>query len=413
VSEAFDTPGALPSEAVPLRRVLGLPVLVLYGLGSIVGAGIYVLVGHVAGAAGMAAPIAFGLAGLLAGITGLSYAELSGRHPEAAGAVAYVREGFGVQWLGAAVGVALVAVAVLASASIALGSAGYLREYVAIPEWLGASLLVLAFLAVAAVGISESAKLAAVLAVVEILGLVVVVVAAGPALTDLPARAPEMLPGSAAAWVGVLAATYLAFFAFLGFDCMVNLAEETRDVARVLPRAVVIAIAVATVLYVAVALVAVLALPPAELSASRAPLVRVLEAAGVPIGRHFAAVALIATCNGLLLDMVLAARLIYGMARRKMLPAAFGRVHPRTRTPLLATAVAGALVLALVAAVPFEGLVAATSGVTIGVFLAVNAALIRLKRTQPRRDLTVVVPMWVPAAGVASCVLLLAAAALG
>lgn len=412
MSEAVGTPGAARPETVPLRRVLGLWVLVLYGLGSIVGAGIYVLVGHVAGTAGMAAPLAFALAGVLAGITGLSYAELTGRHPEAAGAVAYVREAFGTAWLAGAVGVALIGVAVLASGSIALGSAGYLREYVVLPEWLAASGLVLAFLAVAAVGIAASARLAAVLAVIEIGGLVVIIAAAGPALGTLPDRAPEMIPGSAAVWVGVMAATYLAFFAFLGFDCMANLAEETRDVGRVLPRAILIAIGVATTLYVAVALVAVLTLPPAELGASRAPLVRVLEAAGLPIGRHFAAVALIATCNGLLLDMVLAARLIYGMARRRMLPASLGRVHPRTQTPLLATGVAGALVLALVVAVPFEGLVAATSGVTIVVFGAVNAALIQLKRTRPRRDLSVVVPMWVPVAGVASCVLLLGAAAL-
>lgn len=401
-----------PKPSIPLQRALGFWPLVFYGLGTIVGAGIYVLLGAVAGRAGMAAPAAFLLAGAVAAVTGLSYAELVARHPEAAGEVAYVKAAFGSDLLARVVGIGLVLVAIVAGASIARGSAGYVQQYVDVPAWLAAGSVVVLFTVVALIGVSESVRVAVLMTLIELAGLVVVVVAGAPQLAGAPAHLDALIPLDGATLGAALAGTFLAFFAFIGFDTMVNMAEETRDVGRTLPRAILAAIALSTLLYVAVSLVAVHAVPPAELAAGPAPLVSVLERSGWPLARHFAAVVLIATSNGVLIEIILVARLCYGMARRGLLPHGLAWVHGRTRTPVPATLLAGGAVLLLVVAVPFEMLVAATSTITLLIFSVVNLALWRLHRVAPRHDLRIAAPPWAPPLGALSCLGLIGASLL-
>lgn len=392
-----------------LRRALGLWPLVFYGLGTIIGAGIYVLVGEVAGVAGMAAPFAFLLAGAVAALTGLSYAELVARLPEAAGETAYVQEAFGLRGLSRATGLALIAVAIVAAASIAKGSAAYLAQYLPLPGWLGGAAIVVLFTVIAAVGVSESVRVAVIMTVIEIGGLILVVAVAGPSLAELPHRADELLPGGATGWVGALAGMFIAFFAFIGFDTLANMAEETRDVGRTLPRAILLAVAVSALLYGLVALVSVMTIPPVELAALDAPLVEVLKRAGFDASRHFAAIGLIATANGVMIEIILVARLAYGMARRALLPSWFAVVHPRTRTPLNGTVTAGAIVLALVVAIPFSALVQATSTITLSIFALVNLSLWRLKARDPRPDLAIRAPAWSPPLAALTCLGLIAA----
>jgi APA family basic amino acid/polyamine antiporter len=405
-------PESQPRRGPELRRALGLWPLVFYGLGTIIGAGIYVLVGEVAGVAGMAAPFAFLLAGAIAGLTGLSYAELVARLPEAAGETAYVQEAFGLRPLSRATGLALIAVAIVAGASIAKGSAGYLAQYVHLPAWLGGATLVILFTAIAAVGVSESVRVAVVMTVIEIGGLLFVVVVAGPSLADLPQRAGELLPGGATGWIGALAGIFIAFFAFIGFDTLANMAEETRDVGRTLPRAILLAVAISALLYGLVALVAVMTIPPVELASRDAPLIDVLKRAGFDATHYFAAIGLIATANGVMIEIILVARLAYGMARRGLLPSWFSAVNARTRTPLNGTLTAGAIVLALVVAVPFSALVQTTSTITLLIFTLVNLSLWRLKARDPRPDLAIRAPVWVPPLGALTCLGLIAAAVL-
>jgi APA family basic amino acid/polyamine antiporter len=398
-----------PERRPALKRSLGFWPLTLYGLGTIIGAGIYVLVGEVAGRAGMGAPLAFVAAGIVAGLTGLSYAELVARHPEAAGETAYVQEAFGFKSLAQIAGVALIFVAIIAAASIAKGAAGYLEQYVPLPRWIGGAIIVGIFTGVAAVGVTESVRVAVIMTLIEIGGLVLIVVLAAPALEALPARAGELVPRDLGGWTGVFAGMFVAFFAFIGFDSLANMAEETHEVGRTLPRAILAAVALASLIYGLVALVAVFALSPADLSSHDAPLVAVLEKTGFAYSRHFAVIALIATANGVMVEIVLVSRLAYGMARRDLLPHWFSAVNARTRTPLRATLIGGAVILALVIAVPFSALVAATSTVTLAVFALVNLSLVRLQMKDRRADLAIRAPRWAPPLGVLTCLGLIAA----
>lgn len=402
---------ARPSEPT-LKRAVGLWLLVFYGLGTIIGAGIYVLVGAVAEAAGTATPLAFILAGILAALTSLSYAELSARYPEAAGAAAYVKEAFGTDHLARAVGFGVVLVGLLLTASLARGAIGYLNHFIAVPELPGALALIVVFTLVAAIGVRESLTIAAVLTLVEIAGLCVVVAAGAPALAGLPSALPDMLLPAPNLWIGVGAGAFLAFFAYLGFEDIVNLAEEAHAPETTLPRAVILSIVLSTAIYVIVAVVVLLAVPMEDLAGSRAPLeLAVAEADWVPKGT-VALIALIAVPNGILITLVMLARLLYGMARRGWLPRGLARVNARTRIPLRTTFVAGGLALALTASVDFTGLVTLTSGVTLLVFTVVNLALVRLHRHDPHahhaRRLHLRVPRWCPYAGAACCLGLLA-----
>jgi basic amino acid/polyamine antiporter, APA family len=379
-----------------LRRVLGTPLLVFYGLGVIIGAGIYVLVGSVVAVAGHAAPWSFVLAGVLAGLTGLCYAELAVRFPEAAGAAAYVKEAFGSDRLSQLTGLAVAAVVVVSTASIARGSVGYIQVFLSWPDPAIAGGLVLLFTAVACLGVRESVGLAAAMTAVEIGGLLLVVAAGGPALRALPQRIGELLPAlDPGALAGVAVGAFLAFFAFIGFENLANMAEEARRPERSLPRAILISLCLSTLLYALVTAVTILAIPHEELAASSAPLLLVAEEAAWFSSDLFAAIALIAVANGVLIELVMLGRLLYGMTRRGWLPSWLGAVHPRLRTPIPATLCGGAAVFALTVAVPFLHLVAVTSTITLLVFALVNLALCCLQRRQPR-DAGFRVPRIVP-----------------
>jgi amino acid transporter len=332
------TPVPPPRRSATLNRSLGLWLLVFYGLGSIIGAGIYVLVGAVAGLAGMAAPLAFIVAGAVAALTGLSYAELSARFPEAAGAAAYVKEAFGSDVLSRLVGFAVVAVGCFLAASLSHGAVGYLKTFVTVADLPAAGAIVVGFTVIACIGVAHSLTVAAVMTAVELVGLAIVVGAGAPGLFGLGAALPQMVPTDPAIMAGVATGAFLAFFAFLGFEDIVNMAEETIAPERTLPRAILLSIVLSTLAYAVVTVVAVLAVPVETLAGSPAPLEVVVRSAGwVPDGT-LAAIALIAITNGILITMVMLGRILYGMARRGWLPAGLGHVSHLTRTPLRTTA---------------------------------------------------------------------------
>lgn len=389
--------GTLPKGQAPpraLKRALGLWLLVFYGLGTIIGAGIYVLVGEVAGKAGMSAPIAFLLAGLLAALTGLSYAELAARFPEAAGAAAYVGEGLNSPLLSRLTGFAVLIVGIVVAASLARGGAGYLETFISVPTPIASGLFIVVFTAIACLGVRESVGVASLMTVVELLGLMLVVAAGGSQLAGFAGRLAEIVPDETVEWVGVGAGGFLAFFAFIGFESLANMGEEAKDAERTLPRAILLSVIISTVVYVLVSLVAVLAVDPATLARSNAPLALVLETSGWTFPRLLALIALVAVPGGILIDMVMTSRLLYGMARRGLVPSWLGHVEQRTRAPITATLVAGAAALVLAVGVPFGGLVTATSSLTLLVFLAVNLALWRLQRTEKKRHRGFHAPHW-------------------
>lgn len=398
----------MDEQAPKLRRALGLTSLTLYGLGTIIGAGIYVLVGAVAGRAGMAAPLSFLVAGLLATLTGLSYAELGQRLPEAAGAAAYAREGFNSEKMGRITGMASLLVAMVAAASVARGGAGYILAIIDVQLPVASGVVILLFTALACWGLKTGVYVAAAMTLIEVIGLATVVFVSGDALGDLPGRINDIWPAESGAWIGVMGGAFLAFFAFSGFETVVSMAEETKDVARTLPRAIILAIALAAGLYMLVITVSVLSILPADLEKSDAPLCLVVDC-DRPVMALFPPIAIIATLNGVLIEIMMMARVSYGMARRGWLPHALGRVHAGRRTPMTATLVVGGLVFALTTLIEFEPLVRITSALLLCVFLVVNVSLIRLKRSHPSAELTLKIPGWVPVLGAASCVILLGA----
>jgi amino acid transporter len=396
-------PAASSGAEPALRRVLTLWPLVLYGLGVIIGAGIYVAIGTVIARAGEAAPVAFLLAALVAALTGLCYAELSGRFPEAAGAAAYVKHGFASDRLGQIVGAAVTLAVAVSAASIARGAVQYLALLVPLPEAALAAILVIAFTAIAILGIRESVGLAAAIGVVEIAGLVAVIVAGFLAAPDFDVSG--MVPTGLAGWRGAIGGAFIAFFAFTGFETLANLAEEVREPSRTVPRGIIGAIAASTVLYVTVAAATVL-----SDRIGRNPLLALFEGAHVSL---FALVGFVAVANGVLVQIVMLGRLFYGMARNHQLPAVFAQVNAATRTPAVATIAAGAIILAASVMVPFEGLLVLANAMTLAVFTLVDLALFRVKR----RDLAQATigqtgfraARWVPpCAAAAAAVLMLA-----
>ncbi|MEC9367072.1 MAG: amino acid permease [Pseudomonadota bacterium] len=393
-----------------LRRALSLPLLVLYGLGVTIGAGIYVLVGAAAGRAGLYAPISFCVAALVMAPTAASFAELTGRMPVSAGEAAFVRRGFNSRMLALMVGLMVVAAGCVSAGAVVVGSSGYIRVFVNAPDWLVILCVVLAMGLAAAWGILESVSLAAVLTVIEVGGLLLIVSAALWFDPGLMARLGEVGPASAdpAVWKGIFGASLLAFFAFVGFEDLVNVAEETREPARTLPWAILLTLTISTLIYFSVASVAVLSMPLGELAASKAPLGDLFRATtgGSPL--VISAIAIVATLNGIIVQMIMASRVLYGLADEGELPAIFGSVNPRTQTPLFSTVVVVGIILVLAMAFPIVYLAEMTSRVTLSIFMLVNLALLRIKLGgEPAPKDAYLVGIWVPLAGFAGSLALL------
>jgi amino acid transporter len=402
------------SAAAGLVRTLTLTHAVLYGVGVTVGAGIYVLIGAAAAASGYSAPLAFVMAAVLMLITGASFAELASRMPVAAGEAAYVRAAFGSPALALAVGLLVAAIAIVSAAAISVGSAGYIGVFVPLPSEVIIAAVVLAMGAIAALGIRQSVSFAGLMTLIEIAGLLLIVLASAAAGPELITRLPEAVPTSLdpVAWAGVLSATLLAVFAFIGFESLANVAEEVENPQRTLPRAIFLTLALTTLLYVLVVWVALVAVGPGDLARSEAPLALVFERLTGASPRIMSAIAIVATVNGVIVQIIMASRVLYGLAGQGSLPPALGAVNPLTRTPLAATSLAGAAVLVLALFLPLERLAELTARCTLLLFAVVNAALIALKardRESAPPDGIFVVPRWVPWAGVASTLALLVA----
>ena len=403
-----------PREAaVPLRRRLGLALLVLYGTGITVGAGIYVLIGAVAGHAGIYAPWSFVLAAVVMALTVASYAELSTRYPVSAGEAAYVRAAFQSRVLSAAIGLLTVATGIVSSAAVTLGSAGYIQQFVDLPQGLIVVMVVLALGAVAAWGILESVVLASLFTVIEVGGLVTVIVAGVHAGLPVIATIAHLPPLDAMVLPGIGFGSLLAFFAFIGFEDLANVVEEAKVPQRDIPRAMILTLLISTLLYVLVAAVAVSSGPIERLSSSPAPLSLVFRQVAGVSPATISAIAIVATLNTILAQMTMAARVVYGLAREGELPAIFAQVHRGTGTPLVATVCMAVLVVPLALFVPLTPLAEGTSLATLALFALVNLSLLRLRyRGVPSSNPHVTVPIWMPTIGFVTCLAMMAGALL-
>jgi basic amino acid/polyamine antiporter, APA family len=385
-----------------LKRTLSLWQLTLYGIGTTVGAGIYVLVGEVAALAGMWAPVSFMIAGVLAALTGLSFAELSSRFPYSASEAVYVQRAFNRSRVSMVIGLLVVLTAIISSATLVNGFTGYLREFVSLPDMLVITAMCVLLGAVAVWGIAQSVGIAVAVTVIEVAGLIAVVIVAMPdAITgEALTMAPQTMV-DAGLLLGVLSGAGIAFYAYIGFEDMVNVAEEVKNARSVVPRAILITLVVTGLLYLAVAIVFVRAMPPADLTATDAPLAS-LFARTTGSSTIISVIALFAVINGALIQVVMAARVLYGEAKQGWLPVALARVNANTQTPVIATAVVTALILVFAICFPLGTLARLTSLIILVIFTTVNTALVRIK-TRPDDLLEETelfhVPLWVPIAG--------------
>ena len=392
-----------------LKRALNLPLITLYGLGTTIGGGIYVLVGKVAERAAMMAPISFVAAALLSAFTALTFAELSSRFPKSAGEAVYVKEAFNYKQLAVFVGILVILNGCVSAAALANGFVGYLQTFMPIPDWTAIIVISIALGLLAAWGIGQSVSAAAIITLIEIVGLLLIVWVARDEFASLPVRSHELMPGlDSAIWLGILSGSFLAFYAFIGFEDMVNVAEEIKDVEKTLPRAIIITLVLTTLIYCLVTLVAVLSVPPLELGQQKAPLSYIYQ---IKSGYDPALISLIgifAILNGGLIQMIMASRVLYGMSRQSLAPKALqfmGDISPRTQTPVKATGCVVLLVSVLALNFDIEGLAETTSLMILIIATLVNAALLRLKlgdtdNIQPKSIvLGLRVPLWVPLCG--------------
>lgn len=364
----------------PLSRRLGLWSTALSGVGIILGAGIYVIIGAATRDAGSAVWLSFVLAALLAGMTGLAYAELASMFPFAGASPVYVREAFG-RHAGFVLGWLRLSVSVISAATVALGFGGYLADLLGLPIVATALLVLLVSLAIVVVGVRETVAVAIVMTLLEAGGLLLILALGADTIGS---RSLLEMPRGLA---GLMTGAALVFFAFEGFEQIATLSEETRDPTRNIPRAILISIGMSALLYVLVAITATSALSWQQLAESSSPLAEVARVTGGATHADvLSAIALFATFNTALMFLATGARRAYGMANRGMLPALFRTVGPRRKTPWVA-----ALVLTVCA-----GLVALVGDIRFAAhsanfaiflaFIAVNTTVVWLRWTRPGAD---------------------------
>lgn len=383
-----------------LKRVMGPGLLLLFVVGDILGTGVYALTGQVAGEVGGAAWLPFLIAFLIATITAFSYLELVTKYPQAAGAALYAHKAFGIHFFTFIVAFVVMCSGITSASTASQAFASNLVKGFGV-DWgkVGIAAIALLFMAgLAAVnlrGVSESVKLNVGLTIVEITGLLLVIVVGLWAFTqggdniDFSRVILFENEGERSTFVAVTAATSLAFFAMVGFEDSVNMAEETKDPVRIFPKVLLSGLTIAGIVYVLVSIIAVALVPIGELTASKTPLVDVVEAAapGLPIGTLFPFITMFAVSNTALINMLMASRLIYGMARQHVLPPVLGSVHKTRRTPwvaiLFTTVIAFGLIF-YVSAFASDSAISVLGGTTslllLAVFAMVNVAVLVLRR---------------------------------
>jgi APA family basic amino acid/polyamine antiporter len=390
-----------------LRRELGPVAVTLSGVGIILGAGIYALLGEATGLAGNAVWLTFAVSALVAGFTALSYAELSSMYPRASAEYEYVSNAIGRK-VAFVVGWLIILSGIFGVATVSLGFAGYFSDLTSAPLLPSAVAIILVLSVILLYGIRETAWVAIALTLIEAGGIVMIILIGLPHLGSVDYL--EMPLGLA----GVFQASALVFFAYMGFEEMVKLSEEARDPVRTVPRALILALSITTVLYILVSLAAVSVVGWEQLAASRAPFADVAyialgEAAFTVIG----VIALFATANTALMMLMAASRITYGMAESFSLPPVLARVHPQTRTPWVAII---AIMLAAIVFV-FAGEIAFVANVTnfmlFLTFMVINTAVILLRLRAPDEPRPFCVPGAIrgvpilPVLGIITCFALL------
>jgi APA family basic amino acid/polyamine antiporter len=357
------------------NRVLGLPQVTASGVAIIIGAGIYVLLGPATQEAGSHVWMSFLLSSALCALTAFSYMELSSMFPKAGSEHEFARQAF-PRWIAATVGWSMAIALVVASATVALGFARYLQEFVQVDNRWAAIAVIALMSVVSTLGMERAVWVIVGLGLIEVGGLVWVCVVGLPFIGDVDLVGQPNLGG-------VFNGAALVFFAFIGFDEVITLAEETRDSHKTVPRALLLSLAISTVLYVSVAIVATSVLGVEALSNSTKPLADlILITNGRAAATAMALVALISTASTVLLALTSASRMLYGTARAGDLPSRFSVVYKR-RVPLFSLVVSAVAAILLVLLGDISLLASATDVIIYAMFIVVNLVVLILRQTKP------------------------------
>ena len=392
-------------DKTSLNRIISLPLLVFYGVGTILGAGIYTLTGKIAGFSGMYAPVSFLISALIAAFVAFTYAELSSRYPKSAGEAVFVDQAFGKLWLTALIGWGVVFTGIVSAGVMAHGFYGYLSEFVIISDTASLFFYVAFIAAIAILGISLSMNIVALVTIIEITGIALILYVSQDNLQTLSVRWHEFIPPfSWDIWQGIIFGAFIAFYAFIGFEDMVNVAEEVIEPEKNLPTGIIMALIIATFLYVLVSFSLVLALPIEKLANHSAPFALIIkENSQIPVS-IISLISLVAILNGALVQIVMGSRVLYGLAEKGVAPRIFKTVHPKTRTPIMATVFFSTLLFIFVLWFPIVMLAKMTSFVILTIFALVNLSLcvIKLRHYSIIQD-NFSVPFIVPVIGFILC----------
>ncbi len=369
-----------------LKRSITLTQSVIYGIGIILGAGIYALIGEAAGIAGNAVWLAFVVAAIIASFTALSYAELSRIFPKSAAEFVYVQESTESKLLAFFVGYLTVLTGMISAAAVALGFATYFNVFAVMDSWIVAILIIVLLSIVNYKGIEESARLNTFLTLIAVGGLIAIIIMGLPFLGSVDLF---LIPSGENIFsfnflTPIFGAAALIFFAYIGFEDIANIAEETKNPEKTVPRSLIISLIITTIIYVLVATVAVSVVPWQDLAASSSgavsegPLALVATTAlNNPLGGLiFTFIAFFATSSTILVLLIVSSRMLYGMAKEKALPQYFAKIHKKNRTPHIAIIVTALISIAFTLSGSLGTVANLTNFGVFIIFFAVNASLV-------------------------------------
>ena len=375
-----------------LARKISLPLLTFYGLGTILGAGIYVLIGEVTLRAGLLSPLSFILSAIIAAMTAYSFARLSSMYPKSAGPAAYAQAAFESKWISVLIGLSVVLIGTVSAATMVRGFAGYFIELVSIQETIVMFCVILVISAISSWGIGQSLMVAAVITIIEVAGLLFVI----GVLINPGELATISLPTSVdfvSAIPVLFFAAFISFYAYIGFEDIVNIAEETINPTRVVPLAILFSLILSTALYVLLSIACTIFFPMSVFENSQAPLASIVEHEGFD-PTIMILVSVIAIINGALVQQIMAARVLYGMARQGLFLSIFGVVNSKTKTPIFATIIIGVFILFLAMTLDLVTLAEITSAITLIIFMVVQACLLTIAyRSESANKADKVVPI--------------------
>ncbi len=398
------------APASKLKQGITGPLLFLFILGDVLGAGIYALMGSLSAEVGGALWAPLVLALVLALLTAGSYAELVTKYPKAGGAAVFAERAFKIPLVSFLVGFSMLAAGVVSAAGLSLAFAGeYLGTFLDVPP-IPAAIVFLALVGcLNARGISESMKSNFVMTVIELSGLVIVIVVVAIMMANGGGDVSRIgqFPTDTVPAIATLSAAIIAYYSFVGFETSANVAEEIKNPSKIYPLALFGSLATAGVVYILVGLASSIALPADELAGSSGPLLAVVAATGVGIPAWvFSLIALVAVANGALLTMIMSSRLTFGMAEHGLLPSVLGKVLPKRKTPWVAIVATTLVAMALTLVGDVSTLAETVVLLLLFVFISTNVAVLVLRRDKVEHE-HFKVWTFVPVLGVISCVLLL------